>query len=585
MRKLASCIPCSPCRQQKKPFISAETKTIESAEAAESAALSAEVEGVWHKGSIQGNKVIWNSGTQETLEVLSPTSVKLKQQYGLCCKAELASDGTLRWDDGDVWRRLPQEPAAQAESPGTLRCGDGAVLEVPAALGSPLKSSASSSGLPPGHGMSNGDRWRRSLEVPAALESSLQMTPSSPSSLPRAKVLMLVPTTSRFSSPAVSPMQALDTSLDSAESQAVSTVSTESQIERIVKRSQAEAQAMAIEVSRRELKLAPTMNFFDHLLTTEVRNIARLGAQHKDFSRLSRSDAQFLYFDEAAGSYYYHTLGPVALASVDEGMVVVMEGFREQEFASSPCRRFVREALRTEALSEESCNSLKNCWFDLAWRIGPSWIEVRERLQSREYRTFKLLHFDDKVASQLDDKADVVLWDGDQDHPETFAELISTFLRADTDECERHRIAVAFLSKESAPDFHKRYWRWYKEFPGRVWIVFLSSAGDSLQNLDIPTMDEHVCSIGEKAVAADISPSIGEKAAAIDISPDNGKSLIGKKVKDVSSQRLGIVVSEDLSDSRRYYKVNFADCPESSHQWLPHTAVEALEDVDANTYW
>merc|ERR1712217_730367 len=58
--------------------------------------------GAWVPASIFGDMLFWNEGEEVSIEVLS--SKKFSMCYvGVTYVAELSDDGTLHWDDGDVW--------------------------------------------------------------------------------------------------------------------------------------------------------------------------------------------------------------------------------------------------------------------------------------------------------------------------------------------------------------------------------------------------------------------------------------------------------------------------------------------------
>merc|ERR1712050_647009 len=60
--------------------------------------------GSWVPASIFGDMLFWNEGEEVSIEVLS--SKKFSMCYvGLTYVAELSDDGTLHWDDGDIWCR------------------------------------------------------------------------------------------------------------------------------------------------------------------------------------------------------------------------------------------------------------------------------------------------------------------------------------------------------------------------------------------------------------------------------------------------------------------------------------------------
>jgi len=60
--------------------------------------------GVWVPASIYGERLFWKEGEQVPIEILS--SRKFQMRYaGATYVAELFDDGTLHWDDGDIWFR------------------------------------------------------------------------------------------------------------------------------------------------------------------------------------------------------------------------------------------------------------------------------------------------------------------------------------------------------------------------------------------------------------------------------------------------------------------------------------------------
>lgn len=215
-----------------------------------------------------------------------------------------------------------------------------------------------------------------------------------------------------------------------------------------------------------------------------------------------------LYVDEDTGKYYYHMLGSKSVRHVHGRHFI--DGFREEEegatlrwdgkkdgFEDDKLCRVRREAedpasdgAREKFLQKEDCT--QRFWFEIAGRLGKqltmdSWASARENLVSRGRRIVKIAGFDggkplagvpwEAVMAELNEKADVIIWDGDWYSDQGWTKLIPEFLRGSTE-----RLAVAFQKRAEVPGFHRQYWHLNKAFPGRVWMVVLDDDIGSLPN-------------------------------------------------------------------------------------------------------
>jgi antitoxin component of MazEF toxin-antitoxin module len=71
--------------------------------------------GVWVPASIYGEMLTWNEGEKVSIEVLS--SKKFRMCYvGTTYVAELSDNGTLHWNDGDVWSRRKSSTCTKDET-------------------------------------------------------------------------------------------------------------------------------------------------------------------------------------------------------------------------------------------------------------------------------------------------------------------------------------------------------------------------------------------------------------------------------------------------------------------------------------
>jgi hypothetical protein len=69
---------------------------------------NASFDGIWNKACIHDGVLTWNEGEDITIMITSTKTFQLRYD-GIDHTAELRDDGTLHWDDGDVWKRLAKE--------------------------------------------------------------------------------------------------------------------------------------------------------------------------------------------------------------------------------------------------------------------------------------------------------------------------------------------------------------------------------------------------------------------------------------------------------------------------------------------
>lgn len=68
--------------------------------------------GIWNKACIHDGLLTWNEGGDVTIMITSTTTFQMRYD-GKDYNAELRHDGTLHWDDGDVWTRHAKEAPPQ----------------------------------------------------------------------------------------------------------------------------------------------------------------------------------------------------------------------------------------------------------------------------------------------------------------------------------------------------------------------------------------------------------------------------------------------------------------------------------------
>jgi len=70
--------------------------------------------GIWNKACIHDGLLTWNEGGDITIMITSNTTFQMPYD-GKDYNAELRDDGTLHWDDGDVWTRHAKEAPPQGD--------------------------------------------------------------------------------------------------------------------------------------------------------------------------------------------------------------------------------------------------------------------------------------------------------------------------------------------------------------------------------------------------------------------------------------------------------------------------------------
>lgn len=241
------------------------------------------------------------------------------------------------------------------------------------------------------------------------------------------------------------------------------------------------------------------------------------------------------YVDEDAGKYYYHVLGSKVVTTTDGTQVI--DDVREEEAAATlrwnaklegfEDDKLCRVRREDEDLGCCRCSFLlskkatQQSWFEIAYRCGKQlpmkdWPAARDALQKKGKRFMKIVGFDggrelasvpwEAVAKELNNKADILIWDGDWYSDKGWTKLIPEFLRGGSG-----RMAVAFQKQAEVPGFHRQYWHVYKEFPGRVWMVVLP---DDLGSLP-PEVSAQVAWLEEQAGMGNLKKCWVEKYVGV----------------------------------------------------------------------
>ena len=71
-------------------------------------------DGIWDKATIDGIQLTWRKTGKLAPPLVYPCAkTVLLSQGGVTQKGSLQNDGSLLWDDGDVWRRATSDPAGK----------------------------------------------------------------------------------------------------------------------------------------------------------------------------------------------------------------------------------------------------------------------------------------------------------------------------------------------------------------------------------------------------------------------------------------------------------------------------------------
>lgn len=80
----------------------------------EDATQAPTIEGRWNKGTITGTSMVWKNGKTTIIKMTDATTAEMTL-HGKEYRGVLRSDGTLHWNDGDVWTKNFFDLEAQEE--------------------------------------------------------------------------------------------------------------------------------------------------------------------------------------------------------------------------------------------------------------------------------------------------------------------------------------------------------------------------------------------------------------------------------------------------------------------------------------